>query len=129
MAGLCLVLISERTSVYSFIDGILTDPNDSILLIDFECEYNISNNRSIDVLHTETIAEDYPQNIIVVNRINSLVHSPVEMQIRLNILSELVYNDKTVYMITSYKYSHTQKVVPYMKYIERMVDIKSTISA
>lgn len=124
MAGVFLVLVSCNSSIYSFVERL---PSLPVLLIDFECEYAPVISPNITVLHTDKLENTYKQDIIVVNTVDSMVTSPVEIQIRLNWLYDLAYKNKTVYTTTRYIFKGAQKTIPYMEYIERMIDINNII--
>lgn len=129
--GLFLVLVSDSSSVYSAVKKLLesaVSPEEKVLLIDFECEFCLNSlEREIAVEYTVEIEEDYEEDVIIVNRVTSLISSTAEFQRRLNLLYSLVYKKKKVYITSEYRYYNGAKVIPYIEYIERMTEIENPV--
>ncbi|EHY66825.1 uncharacterized protein NESG_00642 [Nematocida ausubeli] len=115
MSSLTLISVACGVSVYSFIST-LKDLS-SVLLVDFECEYNFDS-LGIEVIHefnASTSIKD--KRIIIINRIDSFVNSPAELQVRMNMMYKAVYSGAKVYTtLLKTKYNR------YTVYIDRMIE-------
>ncbi|KAI5168246.1 hypothetical protein NEIRO03_2521 [Nematocida sp. AWRm78] len=116
MPSLTLVCLSDYTSVYSFVSTL--ENLESVLLVDLECECDFDQLK-VDTLYTLEFLTDFPKDksILVLNRIDSFISSPYDLQVRLNGLYGLVYSGVTVYAtLIRNKYNK------YNEYIARMID-------
>ncbi|KAI5162042.1 hypothetical protein NEAUS03_1885 [Nematocida ausubeli] len=115
MSSLTLISVACGVSVYSFISTL--EDLSSVLLVDFECEYNFDS-LGIEVIHEfndSTSIKD--KRIIIINRIDSFVNSPAELQVRMNMMYKAVYSGAKVYTtLLKTKYNR------YTVYIDRMIE-------